>query len=286
MIKRSNTTVFDLVYVTSKIYLRKRINLDIYFSGQLRTNEEKGSIYRISKRGATENEQVQNMILIESDAIRIRAKVWKHWFRKVFGMCFGRLICGGMKGLRNFSVIVGLIITVSNIIRCIRSYLLYKSQVKPMVGGAEKVMMFPKVTICLNSIHSKWKIQKNYPNEAALLLKYLDQYYGKGNDECKNSFKVATHAKCNLVSEDQLNEIKQLDTLNMQMFAHDTSPDYEIEKCSYLVENCQVKWRHVHTKWGHCIEYNPHDENLIGGEIIHAERKPCLFSISFRFNNR
>ena len=63
---------------------------------------------------------------------------------------------------------------------------------------------------------------------------------------------------------------------------------------------------------GHCIEYNPHDENLLGSEIIHADKKeksisvktigkkidffivfflffdfqkPCLFSISFLYNH-
>jgi len=81
------------------------------------------------------------------------------WFAKILGNVQGNMEVSLGKCWKTLTiiilVIVGLIITISNIIRCIRSYLLYKSQVKPMVGGAEKVMMFPKITICLNSIHSK-----------------------------------------------------------------------------------------------------------------------------------
>ena len=62
--------------------------------------------------------------------------------------------------------------------------------------------------------------------------------------------------------------------------------DYQILECKYLVETCSTKWRHIHTNWGHCIEYNPHDENLIGSDIVHTDRKPSLFSIVFNFNSR
>ena len=78
----------------------------------------------------------------------------------------------------------------------------------------------------LNSIHSLKKINEKYKKEAPLLLKYLDGYYGKvktfRKSLCKLNRKVNTNTS--LVTDRELAEMRLLDNINMDTFAHETRP--------------------------------------------------------------
>ena len=63
---------------------------------------------------------------------------------------------------------------------------------------------------------------EKYPDKADLLLKYLERYYGK--DERRRESWNPLISKLNLLSVTDFNrsEIRQLDSLNMLTFSHDT----------------------------------------------------------------
>ena len=63
---------------------------------------------------------------------------------------------------------------------------------------------------------------EKYPDKADLLLKYLERYYGK--DERRRESLNPLISKLNLLSVTDFNrsEIRQLDSLNMLTFSHDT----------------------------------------------------------------
>lgn len=136
-------------------------------------------------------------------------------------------------------LLLGLFYSGIMVARDANRYYEYPSVIKPVESVHAQ---FPKITICLNSMHSKKALENIYPG----LEEVLPLYYGQA-DRRDPSF-----ADRNWTKEDDL---------NMQTVMRDTSSRYWIQACMYQKRNCIDQWKMLLTMYGYCLQLNP-DERL------------------------
>ncbi|CAG5085890.1 Oidioi.mRNA.OKI2018_I69.PAR.g11039.t1.cds [Oikopleura dioica] len=111
----------------------------------------------------------------------------------------------------------------------------YPTMIKPVEGVRAE---FPKVTICLNSMHSHESLERTYPG----LAEILPIYYGQA-DPSEEIYK-------------RIN-MSYLDSLDMLDVMTDTIPSYYIQACMFQKRDCINDWRLALTMYGYCLQLNP-----------------------------
>jgi len=138
----------------------------------------------------------------------------------------------------------------------------YPSTIKP----SEPVhAQFPKVTICLNSMHSKFGLEKAYPG----LDKALPFYYGQ-EDKHHNEYKFINWT--------------WLNSLNMMDVMKDTTSTYWVQACMFQKRDCINQWRMLLTMYGYCLQLIPPSSEEGPHQDISDGGRTASLSIVFAFN--
>ena len=101
---------------------------------------------------------------------------------------------------------------------------------------------FPKITICLNSIHSKAKVLEQYGEEVNSDLTFLYGFYGDNHGEDFTAFwqKFAQSSTSELY----------LDTINLLDMLKATRSNLEILSCKFMNQGCKDEWVDIVTVYG------------------------------------
>ena len=127
--------------------------------------------------------------------------------------------------------------------------------------GRSQNVVFPRVTLCLNSMHSKVKLQHLDPSLATLM-----KYVYKGHPAWKpsenetmlrytNSFRIVL-VKVATVIVFRLLEQYDGEESTKKIFMR-TNPVVAFLSCSYRGFDCRAKWKKVLTKYGLCSQLHP-----------------------------
>ncbi|CAG5113091.1 Oidioi.mRNA.OKI2018_I69.chr2.g7234.t1.cds [Oikopleura dioica] len=147
-------------------------------------------------------------------------------------------------------LLLGVTFTVKNIADCFSKYLSYPTITKTSeIPVNASVEAFPKLTICLNSQQSIWKIQKYYPDTYEEILAGLPFLYGSYGDNHGEKFR-----------DFRYKDRSVLDSLDLEKFMNSTSGEMEIIACKFLNRDCRDSWDKILTIYGTCLVFTPSSE--------------------------
>ena len=146
-------------------------------------------------------------------------------------------------------IIIGVIYSSYNIKLCADRFYSYPSTIKP-AKNFSGLVRFPKITACLNSMHSRKKMEQKYP----WVMPYLPYLY---TGQHFNSFESNPSSSASNASADHYAERdKRFESLNMTQFYLDTVPDVYLPYCEFHRQDCKNEWKFKFTFYGYCLEFN------------------------------
>ena len=152
-------------------------------------------------------------------------------------------------------IICGISYSLKMIAKCAINFFKYPASIKPNLNSKD-VVRFPKVTICLNGMHSTKKIEQRYPGYGPVIR---ELYTGSFNDR-----PISRNRTVN----------QMLDSVIYDDFINATSNEFIIFGCRYMNTGCLKNWTMEFTRFGRCAVFNPDIDQI--GEKTAVGRKASL----------
>jgi hypothetical protein len=165
----------------------------------------------------------------------------------------------------------------TSFLKCFLHYNLFLSNTKFAKKFDDTDIMLPRIVLCLNSIHSPRKIERNYPwmqNITGLLYsgntpaKLFESYERRNKSAPLKTFLKSEFNEANIISKkerghmirDFMNLIPYLDQLknhSVYDFLEDTYSEFSILACRVGPNFCNDDWKNNHFQEGKCMVFNP-----------------------------
>ena len=148
-------------------------------------------------------------------------------------------------------IIIGVIYSSYNIKLCADRYYSYPSTIKP-AKNFSGLVRFPKITACLNSMHSLRKMEAKYP----WVIPYLPNLYTGQHFGGMGSTVDQTSTNSSAPDDHYIQLDKRFAELNMTEFYKNTVPEVYLPYCEFHRQDCKREWKFKFTFYGYCLEFN------------------------------